>query len=137
MNYTNEELIEYLKKCQIKPSNIRIRVLKFLLMSQTHPTADDIYNSLIEEIPTLSKTSIYNTINLFLEKGIVNGLSLDQKELRYDTNTSFHGHFKCDKCGNIYDFPITINFPTKDELKGFVINNKDVFFYGICKKCNI
>ncbi len=136
MNYTNEELIEYLKKCQIKPSNIRIRVLKFLLMSQTHPTADDIYNSLIEEIPTLSKTSIYNTINLFLEKGIVNGLSLDQKELRYDTNTSFHGHFKCDKCGNIYDFPVTINFPTKDELKDFVINNKDVFFYGICKKCN-
>lgn len=136
MNYTNEELIEYLKKCQIKPSNIRIRVLKFLLMSQTHPTADDIYNSLIEEIPTLSKTSIYNTINLFLEKGIVNGLALDQKELRYDINTSFHGHFKCDKCGNIYDFPVTINFPTKDELKDFVINNKDVFFYGICKKCN-
>lgn len=136
MNYTNEELIEYLKKYHIKPSNIRIRVLKFLLMSQTHPTADDIYNSLIEEIPTLSKTSIYNTINLFLEKGIVNGLSLDQKELRYDTNTSFHGHFKCDKCGNIYDFPVTINFPTKDELKDFVINNKDVFFYGICKKCN-
>jgi len=136
MNYTSEEIIEYLTEHQVKPSNIRIKVLKFLLMNKNHPTADDIYNSLIEEIPTLSKTSVYNTINLFIEKGIVNGLTLNEKELRYDIDTSFHGHFKCDKCGKIYDFPITISPPTHDELKDFIINTKDVFFYGICKECN-
>lgn len=133
---TNEELIECLKKHDIRPSNIRIKILKYLLENKIHPTADDIYKGLINEIPTLSKTSVYNTMNLFLEKGIVVDLALDQKELRYDINTNFHGHFKCDKCGNIYDFPILINFPTKDQLEGFVITNKDVFIYGTCKKCN-
>ncbi|MFS8541479.1 MAG: transcriptional repressor [Tissierellales bacterium] len=136
MDYSNEEVIDYLKKHDIRPSNIRIKVLKFLLKNRIHPTVEDIYKSLIEEIPTLSKTSVYNTLNLFLEKGIVVGIALDQKELRYDINTNFHGHFKCNKCGIIYDFPIMISFPNKDQLEGFEITNRDVFFYGICKECN-
>lgn len=136
MDYSNEEVIDYLKKHHIRPSNIRIKVLKFLLKNRIHPTVEDIYKSLIEEIPTLSKTSVYNTLNLFLEKGIVVGIALDQKELRYDINTNFHGHFKCNKCGIIYDFPIMISFPNKDQLEGFEITNRDVFFYGICKECN-
>jgi Fur family peroxide stress response transcriptional regulator len=136
MDYSNEEVIDYLKKHHIRPSNIRMKVLKFLLKNRIHPTVEDIYKNLIEEIPTLSKTSVYNTLNLFLEKGIVVGIALDQKELRYDINTNFHGHFKCNKCGIIYDFPIMISFPNKDMLEGFVITNRDVFFYGICKECN-
>ncbi len=136
MDYTNEEVIDYLKKHHIRPSNIRIKILKFLLKNRIHPTVEDIYKSLIEEIPTLSKTSVYNTLNLFLEKGIVVGIALDQKELRYDINTNFHGHFKCNKCGIIYDFPIMISFPNKDQLEGFEITNRDVFFYGSCKECN-
>lgn len=136
MDYSNEEVIDYLKKHHIRPSNIRIKVLKFLLKNRIHPTVEDIYKSLIEEIPTLSKTSVYNTLNLFLEKGIVVGIALDQKELRYDINTNFHGHFKCNKCGIIYDFPIMISFPNKDQLEGFEITNRDVFFYGSCKECN-
>jgi len=136
MDYSNEEVIDYLKKHDIRPSNIRIKILKFLLKNRIHPTVEDIYKSLIEEIPTLSKTSVYNTLNLFLEKGIVVGIALDQKELRYDINTNFHGHFKCNKCGIIYDFPIMISFPNKDQLEGFEITNRDVFFYGSCKECN-
>lgn len=136
MDYTNEELIQYLKKYDVRPSNIRIKVLKFLLMNRSHPTVDDIYKGLIDEIPTLSKTSVYNTLNLFLEKKIVTGITVDEKELRYDINTSLHGHFKCEKCGFIYDFPIIIDFPNKEQLEGFEISNKDVFFYGTCKKCN-
>lgn len=136
MDYSNEEVIDYLRKHHIRPSNIRIKILKFLLKNRIHPTVEDIYKSLIEEIPTLSKTSVYNTLNLFLEKGIVVGIALDQKELRYDINTNFHGHFKCNKCGIIYDFPIMISFPNKDQLEGFEITNRDVFFYGSCKECN-
>ena len=136
MNYTNDEIIDFLKKHDIRLSNIRIKVLKYLLENRIHPTVEDIYKNLIEEIPTLSKTSVYNTLNLFLEKGIVVGIALDQKELRYDINTNFHGHFKCNKCGIIYDFPIMIGFPNKDLLEGFVITNRNVFFYGICKECN-
>lgn len=133
MNLTNEEMIDFLKNKDIKPSNIRLKVLKYLLNNITHPTVDDIYNRLSNEIPTLSRTSIYNTMKLFKEKGIVNELSLNEKEIRYDINTNFHGHFKCEKCGMIYDFPVTESL---DNMEGFVINSKNINYYGICAKCN-
>ncbi|ABY91526.1 MAG: Ferric uptake regulator, Fur family [Caldanaerobacter subterraneus] len=136
MTYTIEQLKDYLKRHDIKPSTIRIKVLEYLLNNRIHPTADDIYQYLISEIPTLSKTSIYNTLELFMEKGVVNALSLKEKELRYDINTYFHGHFKCEICGNVYDFPVSEEIINVEELKGFVIRNVDINVYGICKKCN-
>jgi len=134
MNFTNEEIMDFLKDNDIKPSNIRLKVFRYLLNYRIHPTVDDIYNSLIDEIPTLSRTSIYNTMNLFKEKGIVNELFLNEKEIRYDINTKLHAHFKCEKCGIIYDFPIVEN--SNNGLKGFVIKNKSINYYGICAKCN-
>lgn len=133
MNLTNEEMMDFLRNKDIRPSNIRLKVLKYLLNNITHPTVDDIYNRLSNEIPTLSRTSIYNTMKLFKDKGIVNELSLNEKETRYDINTKFHGHFKCEKCGMIYDFPV---IESSDDMKGFVINNKSINYYGICAKCN-
>lgn len=136
MTYTIVELRDYLKRHDIKPSTIRIKVLEYLLNNRIHPTADDIYQSLINDIPTLSKTSVYNTLELFMEKGVVNALSLKEKELRYDINTYFHGHFRCEICGNVYDFPVSEKIIAVEELKGFVIRNVDINVYGICKKCN-
>ena len=136
MDYSNEKLINYLKEHNIKPSTIRMKVLNYLFMNKTHPTVDDIYKSLKEEIPTLSKTSIYNTLDLFLEKGIVKVLSLQEKELRYDIDTNLHAHFKCEKCGKLYDFPISPNFFNDDHLDGFIINDRDIHLYGICRECN-
>lgn len=133
MNLTNEEMMDFLRNKDIRPSNIRLKVLKYLLNNITHPTVDDIYNGISVEIPTLSRTSIYNTMKLFKEKGVVNELSLNEKEIRYDINTNFHGHFKCEKCGMIYDFPVV---ESSDDMKGFVINNKSINYYGICAKCN-
>ncbi|WP_236913144.1 Fur family transcriptional regulator [Clostridium sp. Cult1] len=136
MDYTNEMIIDYLKKYDIRPSTIRIKVLNYLLNNRIHPTVDDIYKNLIEDIPTLSKTSIYNTLDLFLEKGVVKVLALWEKELRYDIDTNLHGHFKCEKCRKVYDFPISANILSRDKLEGFKINDKNIHLYGICKKCN-
>ncbi|GFN34614.1 Fur family transcriptional regulator [Tepidimicrobium xylanilyticum] len=136
MEYNNNDLIEYLTKHQIKPSTIRIKTLGYLLKNKNHPTVDDIYKSLKDEIPTLSKTSIYNTLDLFLEKGVVKILSLQEKELRYDIDTNIHAHFKCEKCGKLYDFPISPNFFSEDSLDGFIVNDRDIHLYGICKECN-
>ncbi|NMB07535.1 MAG: transcriptional repressor [Tissierellia bacterium] len=136
MKKSNEWMMDYLREHNIKPSTIRIKVLEFLLNNRIHPTVDEIYKSLIEDIPTLSKTSIYNTLDLFSEKGVVKILALCEKELRYDIDTNSHGHFKCEKCGKVYDFPLEGNLIIKDELEGFKINSENIHLYGICKKCN-
>lgn len=88
----------------IKPSLIRLKVYEYLVNHKTHPTADEIYNSLLLEIPTLSKTSVYNTLSLFVEKGLVQIITIEENIVRFDADTSVHGHFQCKSCGKIYDF---------------------------------
>ncbi len=56
MKQNTEQIKKYLKEHNIKPSTIRIKVFDFLLNNRIHPTIDEIYNNLINEIPTLSKT---------------------------------------------------------------------------------
>ena len=89
----------YLLSYSIKPSMQRTAVMDFLLNNRIHPTIDDIYSQLSPNMPTLSKTTVYNTLNLFLEKGAVQVLNIDDKNARYDVDTSAHAHFICKKCG--------------------------------------
>ena len=62
---------EYLLKYDIKPSVQRMAIMDYLMSHRIHPSADEIYNALYPTIPTLSKTTIYNTMKLFVEQGAV------------------------------------------------------------------
>lgn len=130
-----ENLAEYLIENNIKPSFQRIKIFEYLVKNNTHPTVDEIYREVVEEIPTLSKTTVYNTINLFLEANILRGLYIEENEVRYDAILSNHGHFKCKRCKRIYDFEIEID-KSKNYLDNrFQIHEKDVYFKGICPDC--
>ena len=58
----------YLKEHNIKPSYQRMKIFQYLLDNHNHPTVDTIYKALCTEIPTLSKTTVYNTLNLFIQQ---------------------------------------------------------------------
>lgn len=128
----SKEISEMLKENDIKPSFQRLKIYEYLLNNKTHPTVDEIYKYLVEEIPTLSKTTVYNTLNLFVEKDITLLITIDENETRYDADTSVHGHFKCKDCSKIYDFDIDLSCI---ELDGFEIHTKNLYFDGICKNC--
>ncbi len=119
----------------IKPSYPRIQIYKYLYTKKNHPTVDDIYNDLIEEIPTLSKTTVYNTLNLFIEAKLVKSFNLDKNEKRYEIIIHDHSHFQCERCNRIYDIPCDdINLLPK-EYEGFKVNEKQIFLKGICEEC--
>ena len=61
---------EYLKENGIKPSIQRIKIFQYLLDHYTYPIVDDIFRNLSTEIPTLSKTTVYNTLNIFINSHI-------------------------------------------------------------------
>lgn len=130
-----EKITEELVKRKIKPSFHRMKVLEYLTENQNHPTVEQIFTSLQKELPTLSKATIYNTLNLFVESGLARAAAMGEKETRYDMITENHGHFKCESCGTIYDFDIEIDRFFSEELKEFQVNVKDVYFKGICQRC--
>lgn len=96
----------YLLKYGIKPSVQRMAIMEYLLSHKTHPTAEEIFHSLSPSIPTLSKTTVYNTLKLFSEKGAALCLNIDEKNARFDGDISRHIHFICKGCGCIHDLPV-------------------------------
>jgi len=128
-------LKEILRDKGIQPSYHRLQVLKYLMENRVHPTVDMIYKSLSKEIPTLSKTTIYNTLSLFAEKGLVTVLTIEERETRYDINVEPHGHFKCVKCGRIYDL-WNVHVDLSEALEeGFKVDRVEVYVRGVCAEC--
>jgi len=130
-----KDLSAELKNRKIRPSYQRIKVLEYLNKNQCHPTVDQIFKDLQSEIPTLSKSTIYNTLNLFLKSGLIRLINIEDNETRYDIITKNHGHFKCESCGKIFNFSIDFNSFKTEELSGFKIIDKNLYFKGICPKC--
>lgn len=130
-----ENVAEYLKNNGIKPSYQRVRVFEYLIKNKNHPNVDMVFKALLGEIPTLSKTTVYNTLKLFAEKNIVMVINIEDNETKYDADTSVHGHFKCEKCGELFDFGVNENELNFDKIENFQINQTQIYLKGICKNC--
>jgi len=135
MDSADRQLFLHLIAKHIRPSKYRIKILEFLMNNRCHPTIEQIYTELKPGNPDLSKTTIYNTLNTFLAAGIVRALSIETDEVRYDIVMEIHGHFKCDECGIIFNFNINPDLLISEELTGFKVNDKNVYFKGICPEC--
>jgi Fur family ferric uptake transcriptional regulator/Fur family peroxide stress response transcriptional regulator len=130
-----ESIGNFLKSKEIRPSYHRVKVYQYLVENHNHPTVDTIYKALGPEITTLSKTTVYNTLNLFIDHGIVNMIVIEENETRYDAVTVCHGHFKCEKCGGLYDVDIDKSILENIDVDGYKIKEKLIYFKGICKNC--
>ncbi len=125
--------VEMLQKKGIRPSIIRIMVLEYLLEHRTHPTVEEVYEALLVKAPTISKTSIYNTLHLLAQNDIILEITIDPAKVRYDADTTLHGHFKCDNCLDIWDF--AVGQVQTSLSKEFDIKTKEIYFTGLCDKC--
>ena len=126
---------DILKENNIKPSIQRMKIYSYLINQKTHPTVEEIYLVLSKELPTLSKTTVYNTLNVFIENGITQRLTIDENETRYDADVSDHGHFKCTNCGKVLDFRFEkLNYEA-NQLKDYEIKECHVYFKGKCNEC--
>lgn len=135
MRNSIEHILQLFSEKGIKPSLQRIRIMDFLVGNRTHPTVETIYKHLLPEIPTLSKTTVYNTLKLLAGKNLISTINIEDTETRYDADTSLHGHFKCYSCQNIYDFELASKeFETKD-LGGYDISEHHIYLKGVCKTC--
>ena len=140
---TNQMVLQSVEK--LKAANIRITpqryaVLEYLIESDSHPTADDIYRSLVEKFPNVSVATIYNNLRLFTKIGFVKEMTYGDGSSRFDFATTQHYHAICENCGKIED----IYYPgledieeTAHNLTGYKVTNHRMEVYGICPECQM
>jgi Fe2+ or Zn2+ uptake regulation protein len=126
---------ELLEEKDLKPTYQRLRILEYLEEHENHPTVEMIYEVLVKEIPTISKTTIYNTLNALMEKGLVHSITITGTETRYDVKVCPHHHLLCKVCGKIYDVEVQCPYEGQIEIDGHRIDEKHGYFKGVCKDC--
>jgi Fur family transcriptional regulator, peroxide stress response regulator len=141
MNGRNNEVVsmdkmrDFLESRQVKPSFQRLKILEYLMKNRNHPSVETIFQALDDEIPTLSRTTVYNTLNLFSGKGIVSSLTIVDNELRYDLTVEPHAHFQCSKCSRVLDIPIENDLFFTKSIEDHRVEEIHITFKGICKDC--
>lgn len=138
---TNAFYADLIRRKGVRPSVQRVAVYRYLDENKNHPSVDTVFAALNPLYPTLSRTTVYNTLHLFEECGLVQCLKTDDEELRYDSDMTAHIHFKCRSCGEIYDFFAEADissFYAKCGLllpEGFCAETLQTVIWGRCSRC--
>jgi len=117
-----------------RATNQKTIVLDYLKSVKTHPSAETIYKAVKRKLPNISLGTVYRILNNFKEKKEI--LEIPCEVSHYDGDTSSHSHFICEKCKKIFDI-----FESHSCRTGIIktkvgkINNCQIYYYGICKKC--
>ncbi|MCW5828145.1 MAG: transcriptional repressor [Deltaproteobacteria bacterium] len=115
----------------IQPSAQRLAVASFVLFTDTHPSAEQVWEKAQKILPMISRATVYNTLNLFVKKGILKELVLAEGRSVYDPKTGPHHHFIDESTGSIHDIPWeSLDVRHVDELTGFDICEYQVVLKG-------
>ena len=130
-----EKYVKILKDHSLKITQPRLEILKYLYQHHTHPNVEEIYSTLKKKHPSLSRTTVYNSLEILRKHKIVQSLTVSGSELRYDIEDSLHHHFICTHCGAIFDIAIACPNMGKTLEAGHRVEEVQGYFKGICKKC--
>ena len=122
----------------MKYSRQREMILNNLCSRKDHPTADELYLDLKEELPNLSLGTLYRNLALLSDNGTILKFHCGTSD-RFDGNNNLHYHLICDRCNRLYDLdhaPLTeLDAMFASDYEG-KISSHLLVFYGICKSCN-
>ena len=133
-----EGTIQALRQEGFKLTPQRLAVIKFMLGNRDHPSARMIHLELKRKYPTLSFSTVYNTLKVLEKIKEITSIHLFDDHLNYDSNTAPHFHFFCNECGSIHDIFIDemggVSLP-EGEIQGHLIDSYQAFFKGTCRDC--
>jgi Fur family transcriptional regulator, iron response regulator len=125
------DVVKQLRERGIQPSAQRLAVAHYVLFTDEHPSADRVWTRVRSRFPMISRATVYNTLHLFAEKGLVRELHLSRDSVVFDANTAGHHHFIDEETGRIYDIAwekaAMRKLPTVD---GFQIDDYQVVMRG-------
>ena len=132
-------IIESLRKKGYRATPQRIAVCRYALQSRDHPSAQKIYDEVRKVHPTVSLATVYKTLRILTEHGLVQELDFPGSQARFDSCMEPHINLVCLRCGSIEDMEdpaareMVAKFAAKKE---FTRTGQRLDIYGICKKCS-
>ena len=128
---TRAETIELLRTHGIQPSAQRVAVGEYVLGTAAHPSADQVFAAVRKGFPMLSRATVYNTLNLFVDKGLLRGLVLAEGRVVFDPRLDRHHHFVDDVTGEIQDLPWeALQVKNVERLEGLDVREYQVVVRG-------
>lgn len=143
--HVSDAMLRDLKQAGLKLTPQRIAIVRLFAGDDSHPTAQDLYERLRPEFPTMSFATVYNTLDALARAGLAGIVRLPGKRgdaARFDPNTSAHHHAVCDGCGAVLDIAAGTLEPTPGAVKkmkraapGFTVRAVERIYRGLCAKC--
>ena len=113
-----------------------IAAVRFLA---NHPTAEEVYDRIIQEYPDISKGTVYRNLNSLVESGLLGKISVPSGADRFDHILARHYHIKCTRCGTFVNVENFEYIPDLEEkvatLTGYKMDHHDIVFSGVCPEC--
>jgi len=128
------EIAERLIEQGIKPSAQRVAVAQYVLTTADHPSADGVWHAVQRNFPMISRATVYNTLNLFVKKGLLREYVITEGRVVFDPKTEPHHHFIDEATGQIHDVPWNrVQVFDIDKLEEYEIHDYQVVMKGRIK----
>jgi len=128
-------IIEILREHGIPATPQRIAIAEYVLSARTHPSADDAWTAVKKKHPTVSRATVYNTLNLLVSKRLLKTHLLQEGITVFDPHVDHHHHFIDESTGEIHDIEWdAIKVSGEDSLHGFEVHEYQVVMRGRKKK---
>lgn len=134
----NRNITEMLRSNGFKVTPQRLAVYEVLSNTKEHPNAEMIFSSLQATYPTMSLATVYKTIDILNEIGLVQILNAGEDSFRYDADTSEHAHVRCVDCGKVedlYDLDVEKFNKGIEKNTHYKLVGQQFYFYGVCPDC--
>ncbi|MFP5246325.1 MAG: Fur family transcriptional regulator [Thermoanaerobaculia bacterium] len=128
-------VVDVLVQHGIQPSAHRVAVAQYVLSTDEHPSADRVWARVKTRFPMISRATVYNTLNLFVEKQLLRELHLTADSVVFDPKTDRHHHLIDEDTGRIFDVPWDdVEVCNITTLAGYEINDYQVVMRGRKKR---
>lgn len=116
----------------------RAAILAEVQAAEKHLTAGEIYERVRRKYPTIAYGTVYRTLHLLAERGLIQEFPFGDQASRFDRRTDRHDHVHCTVCGELLDVDVPIAILARQvaaEQTGYQISGHQTVFSGICLEC--
>src|SRR5690554_2675515 len=138
MNHRVQAFRELLAARGYRVTPQRVGIYEYLVTTDEHPSAEEIYRALQDRYPTMSPATVYKTLDLLVELGLVGELAFSGEVTRYDGRPGLHLNMICVQCRRILDLPVEgleMAAQVARDQAGFRVLRERHEVYGICPSC--